>query len=194
LAQRQAELAAQRLEADVRRPADAEAYRQRTLAEAARDQARFQSEADAFRRTTVADAEAKAVRVQADGAAYARQATAEGEAQAVRAQADSTAYAERVTAEANAEANAKRADSLREGNQELIAADHLVEVLPAIVEAAARGLSGANLTVLNGASGVYEVLAGLIGQGASMFETLKHSVAPHPAPSPDGAPLAVTRG
>src|SRR5262249_10763090 len=48
LAQRQAELAAQRLEAEVRRPADAEAYKQRTLAEAARDQTRFQSEAEAF--------------------------------------------------------------------------------------------------------------------------------------------------
>src|SRR5580692_11106240 len=41
LAQRQADLAAQRLEAEVRRPADAEAYRQRTLAEAERDQAKF---------------------------------------------------------------------------------------------------------------------------------------------------------
>src|SRR6266852_2754981 len=41
LAQRQAELAAQRLEAEVRRPADAEAYRKRTLAEAQRDQVKF---------------------------------------------------------------------------------------------------------------------------------------------------------
>ncbi|HZE51491.1 MAG TPA: SPFH domain-containing protein [Jatrophihabitantaceae bacterium] len=195
LAQRQAELAAQRLEADVRRPADAEAYKQRTLAEAARDQARFQTEAEAFRRTTVAEAEAKAVRVQADSAAYARQATAEGEAQAARAQADGAAYAERTTAEANAEANAKRADSLREGNQELIAADHLVEILPAIVEAAARGLSGANLTVLNGASGVNEVLAGLITQGSSIFDMVKHSASPRPAPPSDGAvPAALTRG
>src|SRR6202007_141879 len=38
LAQHQAELAAQRLEAEVRRPADAEAYRTRTLAEAGRGQ------------------------------------------------------------------------------------------------------------------------------------------------------------
>ena len=49
LAQRQAELAAQRLEAEVRRPADAEAYRKRTLAEAARDQARFEADAQAYR-------------------------------------------------------------------------------------------------------------------------------------------------
>ncbi|HEY3089090.1 MAG TPA: SPFH domain-containing protein [Jatrophihabitantaceae bacterium] len=186
LAQRQAELAAQRLEADVRRPADAEAYRQRTLAEAARDQARFQSEAEAYRRTTVAEAEAKAARTQADAQAYTRQATAHGEAQAVRAQAEAAAYAERTTAEANAEANAKRAESLREGNQELIAANHLVEVLPAIVDAASRGLTGANVTVLNGASGVNEVLAGLITQGASILDTARRSLSAPLASSEDG--------
>src|ERR1700722_1004383 len=90
LAQRQAELAAQRLEAEVRRPADAEAYRKRTIAEA---------EADA----------------------------------------------ERARAGGQAAANRARAESLRQGNQELIAADRLMENLPAIVEAAARGLAGANL-------------------------------------------------
>src|SRR5580704_14389819 len=91
LAQRQAELAAQRLEAEVRRPADAEAYRKRTLAEADRDQARFAAEAEAF--------------------------------------------SKRAIAEAEAEANRARAASLREGNQELIAANHLIEILPALVEA-----------------------------------------------------------
>ena len=111
LAQRQAELAAQRLEAEVRRPADAEAYRKRTLAEA---------EADAFQ---------------------------------------------------------ARAAALRQGNQELIAADRLMENLPAIVEAAARGLAGANLTVLNGTEGVSEVVAGLVGQGMSIFELLKKAAA-----------------
>jgi uncharacterized membrane protein YqiK len=187
LAQRQAELAAQRLEAEVRRPADAEAYRQRTLAEAGRDQARFQTEAEAYRRTVVADAEAKAARIQADAQAYTRQATAEGEAQAVRAQAEASAFAERTTAEANAEANAKRAESLREGNQELIAANHLVEVLPVIVEAASRGLTGANVTVLNGASGVNEVLAGLITQGASILDTARRSLSVPLPPNDDGA-------
>lgn len=87
LAQRQAGLAAQRLEAEVGRPADAEAYRQRTLAEAARDQVKFQ--------------------------------------------ADGSAYAERTLAQAQADANTARAVSLREGNQELIAANRIVENLPA---------------------------------------------------------------
>jgi flotillin len=129
LAQRQAELAAQRLEAEVRRPADAEAYRQRTLAEAQRDQAKFA--------------------------------------------ADGSAYAERITAEAEADANKARADSLRDGNQELLAAIRIIDSLPALVAAAARGLAGANLTVLNGTEGVNEVLTGMVGQGLSILDTLK---------------------
>jgi len=124
LAQRQAELAAQRLEAEVRRPADAEAYRRRTIAEA---------EADAYR---------------------------------------------------------TRAASMRQGNQELIAADRLMENLPAIVEAAARGLAGANLTVLNGTEGVSEVVAGLVGQGMSILELLKNAAANGHGTSPS----AVTAG
>jgi uncharacterized membrane protein YqiK len=128
LAQRQAELAAQRLEAEVRRPADAEAYRKRTIAEA------------------------------------------------------------------EADANRARAASLRQGNQELIAADRLMENLPAIVEAAARGLAGANLTVLNGTQGVSEVVAGLVGQGMSILELLKHAAAngnaARPAQVTDGSDAA----
>jgi flotillin len=155
LAHRQADLAAQRLEAEVRRPADAEAYRQRTLAEAQRDQAKFSAEGEAFRTTTLAGAQAEAVKVQADG----------------------TAYAERTTAAAIAEANTARAAALKGGNQEVIAANRLIEVLPAIVEAAARGIADSNLTILNGTEGVNEVVAGIIGQGLSIFDTLKRSTA-----------------
>jgi flotillin len=133
LAVRQAELAAQRLEAEVRRPADAEAYRTRTLAEAKRDQTRFAAEAEA--------------------------------------------YQIRAAAEAQADANKLRAASLREGNQELIAANQFIEILPSLVEAAARGLADAQLTVLNGTQGVNEVVTGLIGQGMTILETLKHSSA-----------------
>jgi uncharacterized membrane protein YqiK len=64
LAQRQAELAAQKLEAEVRRPADAEAYRKRTLAEAdgfAR-RASASAEADAERALAAAEADANTLR------------------------------------------------------------------------------------------------------------------------------------
>jgi len=71
-----------------------------------------------------------------------------------------------------------------------------VEVLPAMVEAAARGLTDANLTILNGAEGVSEIVAGLVGQGLSIFETLTRSTAvsghgrlaaPAPAPGQNAA-------
>ncbi|WP_269857108.1 SPFH domain-containing protein [Streptomyces sp. RPT161] len=140
LAQRQAALAAQRLEAEVRRPADAEAYRQRTLAEAQRDQAKFE--------------------------------------------ADGRAYTERTVAQAQADANSARAASLRDGNQELIAANRVVENLPALTEAAAQGIAGARLTVLNGTEGVNEVASGIVAQGLAILEALRNST---PAPSMNGA-------
>ena len=59
LAQRQAELSALRLEAEVRQAADAEAYRRRVLAEADRDQAKLAADAEAYRIITTAQAEAQ---------------------------------------------------------------------------------------------------------------------------------------
>src|SRR5215472_13433618 len=171
LAQRQAELAAQKLEADVRRPADAEAYRKRAIAEADRDQAKLAAEAEAFRNTTLAEAEAQAARVRADATAHASRAVAEGEA----------------------DANTARAESLREGNQELIAANRIIEQLPALVEAAARGLADSNLTVLNGAAGVNEMIAGLVGQGLAVLELLRAST-PAGAAGAAGAADAADEG
>ncbi|MDH6710142.1 flotillin [Kitasatospora sp. MAA19] len=142
LAQRRAALAAQQLEAEVRRPADAEAYRQRTLAEAGRDRMKFE--------------------------------------------ADGSAYRERALAQAQADANTARADSLRGGNQELIAANRIVENLPALADAAARGMSGAELTVLNGSDGVNQMAAGIVSQGLAILHSLQHTTGPHgdgkPAP------------
>jgi flotillin len=177
LAQRQAELAAQRLEAEVRRPADAEAYRKRTLAEADRDQAQFGTEAEAFRRRTMAEADRDQARLAAEADAYRQTTLAEAEAQSALVRADAQAQAERAQAHGRADANRALAASLRQGNQELIAADKLIGHLPAIVEAAARGLADANLTVLNGTQGINEVLAGVVGQGLSILDLLKKSAA-----------------
>jgi uncharacterized membrane protein YqiK len=186
LAQHQAELAAQRLEAEVRRPADAEAYKARTLAEARRDQERFATEADAFRKRSIAEADRDQAKLATEADAFRQKNLAEAEAEATRARADAQAHAERVQGQAQADANAAFAASLREGNQELIAATKLIENLPAIVEAAARGLAGANLTVLNGTQGVNEVMAGLVAQGVSILDLLKKSTAVVPAPSANG--------
>ncbi|MEU8912531.1 MULTISPECIES: SPFH domain-containing protein [Streptomyces] len=154
LAQRQASLAAQRLEGEVRRPADAEAYRLRTLAEAQRDQVRYE--------------------------------------------ADARAYTERTVAQARADANTALAGSLRDGNQELIAANRTVENLPALAEAAAEGLAGARLTVLNGTDGMNEIVSGIVGQGLAILDSLKKGTGAPGATPPlaDGAgslPRKVTK-
>jgi flotillin len=172
LAQRRADLAAQRLEAEVRRPADAEAYKQRTLAEAERDEAKFTAEGDAYRRTTVATAEAEAAKIQADAAAYA----------------------ERATASAEADANRSRAASLAGGNQELIAASRIVEALPSLVAAAAQGIADSNLTILNGTEGVSQVVAGLVGQAFSILDLLKNATTAAAGSGPVPAPVAVANG
>jgi uncharacterized membrane protein YqiK len=186
LAQHQAELAAQRLEAEVRRPADAEAYKTRTLAEARRDQERFTTEAEAFRKRQFAEADRDQAKLAAEAEAYRQATIAESEAKATRLRADARAHAERSEAQGQADANQALAASLREGNQELIAASRLIENLPALAEAAARGLAGANLTVLNGTQGVNEVVAGLIGQGISILDLLKKSAMAAPATAADG--------
>jgi len=133
------------------------------------------------------------VRRPADAEAYRTRTLAEAERDQVRFAAEAEAYRTRALAEAQAEAIRARADSLREGNQELIAANRLIEILPSLVEAAARGLAASNLTVLNGTQGVNEVLAGLVGQGLSILDTLKQSTAVpgNGAPRP-AAPVPVT--
>ena len=117
LALHEAELAAQRLEADVRRLADAEAYRKRTIAEADRDRERFAAEAEAFRKRTIAEADRDQARLAADAEAYRQATIAEAEARATQIRADAAAHAERATAQGEADANNARADSLRAGNQ-----------------------------------------------------------------------------
>jgi flotillin len=187
LAQRRADLAAQRLEAEVRRPADAEAYKQRTLAEAERDHAKFTAEGLAYKQRTLAEAERDQAKFSAEGEAFRRTTLAAAEAEAVRVQAEAEAFSQRTTAQAQADANRAQAASLAEGNQELIAANRVVEALPALAAAAAEGIAGSNLTILNGAEGVSQVVAGLIGQGLTILDTLKNATA---AATPNGQAVA----
>jgi uncharacterized membrane protein YqiK len=68
LVQRQAEIAALRLDAEVRQAADAEAYKRRVLAEADRDQAKFAADAEAYRMLTMARAETQVGKINAEPA------------------------------------------------------------------------------------------------------------------------------
>jgi uncharacterized membrane protein YqiK len=190
LAERQAALTDKRLESEVRRPADAEAYKQRTLAEAARDAVKHNTEGEAFKQRTLAEAnrdtthlntEAEAARRRslAEAEADAERVAAQAESDAAKARAEGEAFAQRETATAEADAINARAAALSGENQELIAANKLVEMLPSLVEAAAGGISGSHLTVLNGSQGVNEVAVGVVAQGLSIFDTLRRGMASH---------------
>ena len=80
---------------------------------------------------------------------------------------------------------------LREGNQELIAANRLIEILPSLVEAAARGLADSNVTILNGTQGVNEIAAELVGHGLTI---LKPSRSRRRSPGTGQPPLSTPSG
>jgi flotillin len=86
---------------------------------------------------------------------------AEAEAERVRILAVADAEKMKIQAEAAASHNRVALDRM------------LIDQLPEIVKQAAQGLAGANLTVLNGASGLSEVATGLVGQGLAIFESLR---------------------
>ena len=53
----------------------------------------------------------------------------------------------------------------------------LIDQLPQIVKEAADGLANANINVLNGADGLGEIAAGLVGQGLTIFDSVKRNMA-----------------
>jgi flotillin len=182
LAERHAALTEKQLESQVRRPADAEAYRQRTLAEANRDMIKLQTEAEAFKQRALAEAHRDTTKLNVEAEANHRRQIADADADARKAGADAEAYAQRAVASAEAEAINARAEALNDGNQALIAANKLIEILPLLVDAAARGIAGSHLTVLNGTDGVNQAVTSMVGQGLAIYESLRTAlVAPEAA-------------
>ncbi len=78
-----------------------------------------------------------------------------------------------------AEAEAERLSRIGEAGaaHDRVALDQqLIAQLPEMLRAAADSLQNANLTVLNGADGMAEVVTGLASQGLALFEALKRSI------------------
>jgi flotillin len=95
----------------------------------------------------------------------------------------------RILARADAEAMEIQAAAAASNNR--VALDQLIiEQLPQIVQEAARGLSGANVNIINGADGLGEMAAGLVGQGLAIFDSVKRGLAAADAKekSPDVPP------
>ncbi|MCZ4606940.1 SPFH domain-containing protein [Streptomyces sp. Lzd4kr] len=168
----------QQLQADVRKPADAQAYEKRTLAEAERDarisaaearakETELAAAAEATRVKAAAGAEAEATKTR--GAATASATRATGEAEAAAAQARGLAEAEAAKAKGLAEAEAikARAAALAE-NQEAVVAQQLAENWPEIVQAGASAFGNVdNMVVLNGADGVADMFAKALTMGGT---------------------------
>jgi uncharacterized membrane protein YqiK len=188
VAELEAQREEQRLQASVRKPADAAAYEKVTLARAERDsrvhsaeaqaqEVELQAGANANRVKLEAGAEAEHVRLEAG--ARAESIRLQGEAEATATQAKGKAEGEAVRARGMAEAEAikARADALAE-NQDAVIGQELAEKWPAIVEAAAKPFGSVDqMIVLNGAQGLSEALAQALSQGVAGLQLARNLLA-----------------
>ncbi|WP_375497735.1 flotillin family protein [uncultured Jatrophihabitans sp.] len=101
---------------------------------------------------------------------------AEAEAEKTRVLALADAERIRIQAEAAASHNRVALDRM------------LIDQLPLIVREAAAGLNGANVNILNGATGLGEMAASLVGQGLTIFESIRGNLGQPAEDSPDDEP------
>jgi uncharacterized membrane protein YqiK len=186
-----AELEAQReekrLETTVRKPADAAAYQARVeaegqreariaLAEASKRETELKAEADARRVELAAQADAKRVELAAAATAKQTREVGEAEAAATQARGEADGAAVRAKGLAEAEAIGKRAEALA-AESEAVIGQQIAEKLPQIVEAAAGAFKGVdNLTVMNGAQGISEIMNQIVGQAGPTLRLAKQAL------------------
>ena len=177
VAELEAQREEQRLQATVRKPADAKAYEQVTLAKADRDAriaagrgpapgGRAARQAPTAERVKL-EAAAEAEHVRLDAIARAESTRPSARPRRPPPQAKGLAEGEAVRAKGMAEAEAikARADALAE-NQDAVIGQQLAEKWPAIVEAAAKPFGDIDqMIVLNGAQGLSEALAQALQPG-----------------------------
>src|SRR5918999_1613745 len=161
VAELEAQREEQRLQASIRKPADAKAYESVTLAKASRDARIAGAEAERVRVDAIARSESTRLIGEAEAAATAAKGRAEGEA----VQAKGMAEAEAIKA---------RADALAE-NQDAVIGQQLAEKWPDIVEAAAKPFASVDqMIVLNGAQGLSEALAAALSQGVAGLQLARN--------------------
>ena len=167
VAVRQAALKERQLDTEVRKPADAERYRQETEAAAKRQSAILAAEAAKASAIAAAEADAEKSRLIGEGDKSRRSALAEAEAiegakrgeaekarriaeaEALRAEGDAKASAILATGEAEAEAMNKRADAYSRYNEAAVL-EMLVSVLPEMAKQVAAPMASIEkLTVVS---------------------------------------------
>jgi flotillin len=187
-------------------PHNAAIQRQAQIAQAQANQAAAEAQqesqrqqAEYVRHTSIVQAQYKAEvdKAQAEAAQAGPLAQAQAQMNVIAAQADlaqrqselrqrqlvaevikpAQAEAEKVEILARADAQRVRMQAEAAASNNRIALDRmLIDQLPQIVKEAAGGLAGANINVLNGADGLSEIAAGLVGQGLTILESVKKNL------------------
>ncbi|RFC75367.1 flotillin family protein [Streptomyces sp. AcE210] len=105
------------------------------------------------------------------------------------------ADAERIRVMAIAEAERMKIQAAAAASYDRVALDRmLIDQLPQIVKEAAGGLKGANVNVLNGADGLGEIAAGLVGQGLTILDSVRRNLgAPDADAKKSGGEMEVQR-
>ncbi|ANJ28849.1 flotillin family protein [Agromyces aureus] len=179
--QEQALVTQERLDIEIRKPAEAEAYAEVQRATAKRDAANASTEAEAFKRTKIAEANKVAAVQDAEAAATSVRFAGEAErdrkvALAAGVRAEGEARAAAIEAEGLAEASATDAKALAlQKYGEAALAQEIISRLPEIVRAAAEPISNIDtLTVVStdGASAVTKTVGQVLGEGTEVVKSL----------------------
>ncbi|WP_037601962.1 SPFH domain-containing protein [Streptacidiphilus rugosus] len=170
-----------------------------TQASAEAEQAAARNQAEYARQTAVVKAQytAEIDRAQAQAAqagplaaAHAQQEVLEAQTELAQRAAElrqqqlvaeivkpAEAEAERIRVLALAEAERMKIQAEAAASHDRVALDRmLIDQLPQIVKEAAGGLKGANVNVLNGADGLGEIAAGLVGQGLTILDSVRRNL------------------
>jgi flotillin len=184
-------------------PHNAAIQREAKIAQAKADQAAAEAEQDSQRKqaeygreTAVVQAQYKAEvdKAQAEAAQAGPLAQANSQREVITAQTElaqreaqlrqqqlvaevvkpAEADAEKVRVLAHAEAERTKVQAEAAASHGRVALDRmLIDQLPVIAREAAQGLANANINVLNGADGLGQVAAGLVGQGLTIFDAIR---------------------
>src|SRR5689334_2852738 len=187
VAELEAHKAEQTLQATVRKPADAQAYHDVTIAKAQRDSRISAAEAQAKETELHAAATSNRMKLESAAQAMATKALGDAEAHSVKVKGEAAAAAAKAQGLAEAAAIKARGEALAE-HQEAVIGQTLAEAWPQVVEAAAKPFGDVeHMVMLNGATGIADVLAQAMTQGAAGLGLVRSMLGKQVPPSAEVA-------
>jgi uncharacterized membrane protein YqiK len=179
IAQAQANQAAAEAEQDSQRK-QAEYARQTAIVQAQYKAEVDKAQAEAGQSGPLAEANAQREVIDAQTELAQRQAQLRQQQLVAEVVKPAEADAEKVRVLAKADAERMKIQAEAAASYNRVALDRmLIDQLPQIVREAAAGLANANINVLNGADGLGQIAAGLVGQGLTIFDSVKHNLSGH---------------